>query len=122
MFGEGGVHPCCSVLLQRWEDVAVGVQRQADLRVAERLHHDARIDALREQHRCARMPEIVKADVREVCSLRLELPRHVPGFVRQPAVSHWESASQPAQQSSFCPLGNSIRGRRATELSGRWRS
>ena len=40
--------------------MAVGVQRQTDLRVPERLHDRARIDALREQQRRSGVSEIVK--------------------------------------------------------------
>lgn len=54
--------------------------------MAERLHHDARIDALRQQERRARMPQIVKSDIGQVRGRqqRLELARHIPRFERRP--------------------------------------
>lgn len=45
--------------------MAVGVEGQADLRVAEQLHDDARVDALDQSQARARVPEIVKPLVGE---------------------------------------------------------
>ena len=52
-------------LLESREDVAVGVEGQADLRVAERLHDNPGVDPLDEQQRSAGVAEIVNPDVRQ---------------------------------------------------------
>lgn len=44
--------------------MTVGVQRQGDLRVSERLHDRSRIDTLRKQQRRRGVPQIVKPDRR----------------------------------------------------------
>jgi hypothetical protein len=56
----------------------VDVHRDADLAVAERLHHDARMNALCQQ-RCTGVPQIVDAHRRELglAENRLELPPDV---------------------------------------------
>src|ERR671931_513132 len=48
--------------------------------MSERLHHDARVDALRQQQTRAAMPEVMQPNVRQVRRLqqRLEQPCDVP--------------------------------------------
>ena len=60
--------------------MAVGVERQADLRVPERLHDGSRVNALCEQQRRRRVPQIVKPDGRQACGpeQHVKLPAHVP--------------------------------------------
>jgi hypothetical protein len=48
------------VCLERGQDMAVRVERQRYLRVPERFHDSPRIDALRQQQRGSRVPQIVK--------------------------------------------------------------
>ena len=56
---EGGlsrqdlVHPRCCFPLQRRQHVTVGIHRQRDLAVTQRLHHDAWMDALSKEKRRA---------------------------------------------------------------------
>ena len=94
--------------LEAGEHVRVGVHGQADLRVAEDLHHDSGAHALGEQKAGTRMPQVVKPERREAgrrqeffkisrdvtAVERLPVPRgeHEPGFVplgtgRQPALT-----------------------------------
>lgn len=47
-FSQHRIHPTRRLPLQARNHVAVSVQRQADLRVPEDFHHDARVHALRE--------------------------------------------------------------------------
>src|SRR5207245_1839124 len=63
--GEGSFHAVGGFALQSWQDVAVGVHRQADLAVAERFHHDARMYVLHEQQRRACVTEIMETHLRE---------------------------------------------------------
>jgi hypothetical protein len=50
--GRFGIH--------MWQDVRIRVEGEGDLRVAQDFLHDLRMNALREQQRGARMPEVVK--------------------------------------------------------------
>ena len=43
--------------------MAVGIHRDADLAVAEDLHHHARVDALHKQQRGAGMAKVVEASM-----------------------------------------------------------
>jgi hypothetical protein len=69
-----------AILLERRQNVAVGIERLGHMRMAERLHDDARIHALGEQQRRARMPQIVKSHIGQLRrgEQRFELPRDVP--------------------------------------------
>lgn len=53
---EKRLHPIGGFALQRGQDVAVGVDRQADLAVTQCLHHDSWVDPLDEQQGRAGMP------------------------------------------------------------------
>ena len=52
--------------LHRWADMAVEVERSADVRMAERLLHNLGCDVLRQQQRCEGVPEVVKSTGREL--------------------------------------------------------
>src|SRR5450759_4938969 len=54
------IHPLGRFPPDRRHDVAVRVEREADLRVPKRLHHDASRDTLGEQERGAGMPQVVE--------------------------------------------------------------
>jgi hypothetical protein len=82
--------------------VAVGVERQRYLRVAEHLHDDAGINALSQQQRRAGVPQIVKPDIGQARrgQQRFELPRHVPRLEWRPnGAGEHETAVQPAPAS-----------------------
>jgi hypothetical protein len=57
---EDGLHPVCRFALKGRKDVAVGIHRQADLTVAERLHHDPRVHALHEKQGRACVSKVVE--------------------------------------------------------------
>ena len=59
------VHLRRRLALQCRHHVRVGVERQADLRVAESFHDRARVDALREQQSRRGVPQVVIPNVRE---------------------------------------------------------
>src|SRR5258706_12090069 len=55
--------------LERREYMRIRVERQADLRMPERLHDRPRIDALGQQERGGRVPQIVEANVGQLGGL-----------------------------------------------------
>lgn len=60
-------------------DVAVGVHRQADLRMTEQFHHHARMHALGKQETRARMAQIVKPDAAQFRIADDPIEIHVQG-------------------------------------------
>ena len=69
---------------ERRDDVAVRVQGEADLAVAERFHHHARVFALRDKERRTGVPQIVESD----------------GFGERLA-NHWHNRAQVFARSQF---------------------
>jgi len=68
--------------------MALGVHREADLRVPENVHHDARRHALHEQERRARVPQAVKLQRRKSGRFELHLRLAIqPAAVERLAVS-----------------------------------
>jgi len=59
------VEPDRGLGLERRRDVAVGVERHRHGGVAEPLLHHLRVDALAEQQRCVRVPQVVEPGARE---------------------------------------------------------
>jgi hypothetical protein len=67
---EHRIHVVGRNALELHEHVRVGVEREADLAVAQDLHDGARIDALQLQQRRAAMPQRVKPAARDLRSLQ----------------------------------------------------
>lgn len=72
--------------------VTVGVERYRDPGVTEDPLEDLGVLAGLQPERCERVPQVVEANVGEVCALeeRLEVPRGEVVAVHRPAVQRWE--------------------------------
>src|SRR5215210_7824655 len=63
---EGGTEALDSLAPQPWQDMAVGVERDADLALPQPLLHHLQVHPLPEHPRRVGVPQVVEADVRQV--------------------------------------------------------
>ena len=61
------VHRRDGLLLHIGDDVGVGIQRQPDAAMPQEFTDDFGVDALLQEQRRSRMPQVVKADMRQAC-------------------------------------------------------
>jgi len=100
-------------MLELFDYVGVGVHRDTYLGVSQNLHDDARMDALRQEQRRARMAQIMEAPERQT-SVPYGLPevaRQVPGVHRR---ANGRGKDQPmvlptrARQKPFLKLSSAM--------------